>query len=88
MKLETVYMGKMEPSWGDNKKIKYITFSVTDDCNLRCAYCYFTHKTDKNKMSFDVAKSAVDDILSNDEFKAFDGVVWEFIGGEPTLEMD
>lgn len=88
MKKEDVYMGKMEPSWGGNKHIKYITFSVTDECNLRCTYCYFTHKTHKNVMSFEVAKAAVDDILSNDEYLQFDGVVWDFIGGEPTIEME
>ena len=65
MNCEQVYMGKSSPSWGQHKKIKYITFSVTDECNLRCTYCYFTHKTDKNVMSFSVAKAAVDDILNN-----------------------
>lgn len=87
MNCEQVYMGKSSPSWGQHKKIKYITFSVTDECNLRCTYCYFTHKTDKNVMSFSVAKAAVDDILNNTDNLRFDGVVWDFIGGEPTLEM-
>lgn len=88
MKINEVYMGTIVKPWMSNKNIKYITFSVTDDCNLMCKYCYFTHKTSKNKLSFDIAKEAIDYILLNPDFFIHDGVVWDFIGGEPTLEMD
>ena len=44
MKKESVYMGTMLTAWMQHKNIKYVTFSVTDDCNLMCEYCYFTHK--------------------------------------------
>ncbi|MCI9450167.1 MAG: radical SAM peptide maturase, CXXX-repeat target family [Clostridiales bacterium] len=87
MKKTNVYMGSMTPTWMEHKKIKNITFSVTDDCNLRCTYCYFTHKNCKNVMSLSTAKLAVDNILSDKRYDDFDGAVWEFIGGEPTLEM-
>lgn len=82
-----VYMGTGVESWMSNKKIKYITFNVTDDCNLACTYCYFTHKTNKKIMSFEVAQKAIDAILDNPDFLEYDGVVWDFIGGEPTLEL-
>ena len=82
-----VYMGTLAPSWASDKHIKYITFSVTDECNLRCTYCYFTHKTHKNVMSFEVARKAIYDILTESMYDSFDGVVWDFIGGEPTIEM-
>lgn len=81
-------MGTLVSSWMQKKNIKYITFSVTDDCNLMCKYCYFTHKTSKNKMTFEVAKASIDYILSEPKFLIHDGVVWDFIGGEPTLELD
>ena len=61
-----------------------ITFSVTEECNLRCKYCYMIGKNNK-KMSFDTAKKAVDLIL--DSKPEYDAVAWEFIGGEPTLEI-
>lgn len=83
-----VLMGTLEKSWMYDKNIKYITFSVTDECNLRCSYCYFTHKTSKHKMTFNVARRAVDNILKDKSMLMYDGVVWDFIGGEPTLEMD
>ena len=82
-----VYMGTGVESWMSNKKIKYITFNVTDDCNLACTYCYFTHKTNKKVMSFEIARKAIDAILDNPDFLEYDGVVWDFIGGEPTLEL-
>lgn len=88
MQIKNVYMGSLVVPWMSKKNIKYITFSVTDDCNLMCKYCYFTHKTTKHKMTFDVAKKAIDYILSEPHFLIHDGVVWDFIGGEPTLEMD
>ncbi len=87
MNNQLVYMGTIVPAWKSDFKIKTITFSVTDDCNLACTYCYFTHKTNRTKLSFSVAKKAVDWILSSDQVDEYDGVVWDFIGGEPTLEM-
>ena len=36
-------VGTMEPEWG-NGDVQNITFIVTEDCNLRCKYCYITHK--------------------------------------------
>lgn len=85
--LHNVYMGTLPPIWGGNKRIKTITFSITDECNLRCTYCYFKHKTHKNVMTFDTAKKAIDDILTDSSNNKYDGVIWDFIGGEPTLEM-
>ena len=38
-----------------NKKVKQITFQVTEDCCLRCTYCYQNNKT-KNKLSWETAK--------------------------------
>lgn len=49
MQIKNVYMGSLVVPWMSKKNIKYITFSVTDDCNLMCKYCYFTHKTTKHK---------------------------------------
>lgn len=83
-----VYMGSLPHMWGADKKIKDITFSITDECNLRCTYCYFTHKNHKNIMTFETAKKAVDDILTENLYCTYDGVIWDFIGGEPTIEME
>lgn len=67
---------------------KNITFIVTKDCQLACKYCYLVGKNTKERMSWEVAKQAIDYILSReDEFRE-DSVVWDFIGGEPFLEID
>lgn len=65
-----------------------ITFIVTEDCNLRCKYCYISDKADERVMSFDVAKKAVDYILENPKLFASPSVVWTFIGGEPLMEIE
>jgi radical SAM peptide maturase (CXXX-repeat target family)/CXXX repeat peptide maturase len=65
-----------------------ITFIVTQDCNLRCKYCYQVNKNSDNIMSFDTAKKAIDYFINNRETFAYKAVVWEFIGGEPFLEID
>lgn len=67
---------------------KSITFIVTKDCQLACKYCYLVGKNSKERMSFDVAKSAIDYILDHEEEFREEGVVWDFIGGEPFLEID
>ena len=78
----------------NNKFTRNITFQITDDCNLCCSYCY-QHNKGHHKMPFEVAKKLIDEILTNDKSinsyvkseKAI-GIVLEFIGGEPFLEVD
>ncbi len=67
---------------------KNITFIVTKDCQLACKYCYLVGKNNKERMSFDIAKKAIDYILSHDNDFREDSVVWDFIGGEPFLEIE
>lgn len=67
---------------------KNITFIVTKDCQLACKYCYLVGKNTKERMTFDVARKAVDYILTHHELFNEDSVIWDFIGGEPFLEID
>ena len=65
-----------------------ITFIVTEDCNLRCKYCYQVHKSNKKVMSIELARKAVNYFLDNSNLFNSDAVIWDFIGGEPLLEID
>ena len=67
---------------------KSITFIVTKDCQLACKYCYLVGKNNKEKMTWETAKKAIDYILDNETEFPEDGVVWDFIGGEPLLEVE
>ncbi len=69
-------------------KAKSITFIVTKDCQLACKYCYLVGKNEKERMSWDIAKKAVDYILDHEEDFREESVIWDFIGGEPFLEID
>lgn len=70
------------------------TFQVTESCNLACTYCYQTNKGTR-KMPFEIAKLAVDKLLSGEDgFREYinpkisPGIILEFIGGEPFLEIE
>ena len=67
---------------------KSITFIVTKDCQLACKYCYLVGKNEKERMSWDIAKKAIDYILNHEKDYQEESVVWDFIGGEPFLEID
>lgn len=74
-------------------KIFDITLQVTDSCNLRCSYCYQICK--KNHfMDFETAKNYIDMIAINpkeNEYfnpKNVKGLIFDFIGGEPFLNID
>ena len=67
---------------------KNITFIVTKDCQLACKYCYLVGKNEKERMTWDVAKAAIDYILDREWEYTEQSVVWDFIGGEPFLEID
>ncbi|MEF2576635.1 MAG: radical SAM peptide maturase, CXXX-repeat target family [Bacteroidales bacterium] len=67
---------------------KNITFIVTKDCQLACKYCYLVGKNNHERMPWEVAKNAIDYILNNEEEFNEESVVWDFIGGEPFLEIE
>ena len=73
---------------------KNCTFQVTENCNLKCTYCYQINKT-HNNMDFNTAKKYIDLLLEgkapylldeNGEYPK--GAIIEFIGGEPLLQVD
>ncbi len=74
-----------------NDKAIEVTFQITEDCCLNCSYCYQHHKT-KNKISFEIAKIAIDNLL-NDKIQIctkdkVKGIVLDFIVVEPLLEIE
>lgn len=71
-----------------NGMAKNITFIVTKDCQLACKYCYLVGKNTKERMSWEVAKETIDYILDREEEFREESVVWDFIGGEPFLEIE
>lgn len=78
----------------NDSRCKDITMQVTDACNMACTYCY-QHNKGNHGMSFDTAKRFVDMILDADDrtngyitSTGCDGAIFNFIGGEPWLEID
>lgn len=67
---------------------KNITFIVTKDCQLACKYCYLVGKNAKERMSWEIAKQTIDYILDNPNEFPEKSVIWDFIGGEPFLEIE
>lgn len=74
-------------TWQDGVA-KNITFIVTKDCQLACKYCYLVGKNSKERMSWEVARQAIDYILDHEDKIREESVIWDFIGGEPFLEID
>lgn len=72
------------------------TVIVTDECNLRCTYCY-CHKTPR-MMTWEVAKDYINYIFESNrhlsevpkalQLKIDHRKIFEFIGGEPLLQSD
>lgn len=80
-------MGKNIYMWRDGA-FQSIEFVVTQECNMRCKYCYMIGKNDKNRLSIETAKKAIDYILSDDMLFEQDALAINFIGGEPLLEIE
>lgn len=70
--------------------LKNLILQVTQQCNLRCKYCaysgnYYNRTHSSQRMSFDIAKRAIDFYLSRSD-KA-ESLCLSFYGGEPMLEF-
>lgn len=76
------------PAVWQGSAAKTVTFVVTEDCQLRCHYCYLVGKNSKNRMSFDAARRSIDYIIGNGGIFSEKSIIWDFIGGEPFLEVD
>ena len=78
---------KKTSTW-QSGKAKNITFIVTKDCQLACKYCYLVGKNAKERMTWEVAKAAIDYILEREEEFPEESVIFDFIGGEPFIEIE
>ena len=77
-----------EPKFWQDGIAKNITFIVTKDCQLSCKYCYLVGKNEKERMPWEIARQAIDYILAHEDEFSEESVAWDFIGGEPFLEID
>ena len=85
--LRETKIGARAPSWQEGRA-KTVTFIVTEDCQLRCKYCYLAGKNNTRKMTFEVAGATIDFLLRERALFSEGSVIWDFIGGEPFLEID
>lgn len=79
-------MGKLTDTWGNGAKT--VTFILTENCQLRCKYCYLVGKNVTGRMEFPVARKTVDYLLQNRGLFDDKAVIWDFMGGEPLLEIE
>lgn len=79
---------------GFGKQPKDITLVVTENCQLRCTYCYETGKNNKHDMTWETGKRIIDFLFEQDAANSklinpqdADCLILEFIGGEPLLKI-
>lgn len=76
------------------------TINTTEDCNLRCKYCYEINKSKKD-IPFDYCKKFIDALIETDNFADLSddddvlstniykqGIILDFIGGDALINPD
>lgn len=61
-------------------KPRYIYLTLTDDCNLNCAYCYAKERTRVNSLALPKWISFIDKLLA-----LSNNIIFNFTGGEPLV---
>ncbi|MFO7872188.1 MAG: radical SAM protein [Candidatus Undinarchaeales archaeon] len=69
------------------KTTNEIGLLLTQNCNMRCIYCYVSGGKNKKSMDWNTAKKAIDYKLKTLPKKSNTLVIY-FYGGEPTLEFE
>lgn len=75
-----------------SRKIKLLIIQLTQNCNLRCEYCPYTHndgtgRVHQNKtIDFETIKKAL--LILRDNSIDNDNISVSFYGGEPLIEFD
>ncbi|MEG1515175.1 MAG: radical SAM peptide maturase, CXXX-repeat target family [Clostridia bacterium] len=75
--------------------VKDVTIVVTEDCNLRCSYCYQHDKNCEHRLTKETACRIVDTLFEEDARNnrylnpaIAQALILDFIGGEPLLEIE
>ena len=87
MNKDNIEIRRPDRSWSEGMA-RTITFVVTEDCQLKCKYCYVVGKNKYKKMNVEIAKKVVDYLLSERNIFDENSLIVDFIGGEPFLEID
>lgn len=67
------------------ENMRYVTFIVTQNCNLNCTYCYEHNKT-KNNFDVELIKNIImKELAIKDNYSE---ICFDFFGGEPFLEFN
>lgn len=76
------------------------TINTTENCNLRCKYCYETCKTTRNidlNIAYKFIDLIIDSIDRGEDFICikgtedewiYDAIIWDFIGGDSLMDPD
>ena len=84
---------QMEWAYPDMDMPRNITFQISDQCNMRCSYCYEINKGN-HVMDLSTGKRFVDMLLSDKSVQEYlgadniSGIILDFIGGEPLLHTN
>lgn len=66
----------------------HATLALTEDCNLRCWYCYVEGGKQKRELSLDAGKAVIDRVSDNAANQSRRTFTLSFFGGEPTMSWD
>jgi len=69
----------------DQEKRRGITLTITEDCNLRCRYCYEPDKNPRT-MSRETIRDTITHFMAVED--EFDKIEFDFFGGEPMLAFE
>ena len=61
-----------------------LSLLVSENCNMKCSFCYQHKEKAKKNMSIETAEKAIEKIRQE---PGFNGEI-EFFGGEPSLNLD
>ncbi len=82
-------LGKPKSCPGDYNDYVELVISLTNDCNLRCKYCFVGEKNfNKKIISKEYIDEAIDSVYELARVKNKKEVFITFFGGEPTLYPD
>lgn len=84
-----------------NEKGIQVTINTTEDCNMRCKYCYEINKKE-HSIPFEYCKKFIDLLIEDDDPCGFEGdeesllsaniykegIVFDFIGGDSLMDVE